>query len=56
MNVSKRLPIAEELVDNSTCASSYIINKYKIKAICILLSRPVLCEQKDFDYTVSLFS
>ena len=28
----------------------------KLEAICILLRKPVLCKQKDFDYTVSLFS
>ena len=28
----------------------------KLEAICILLRKPVLCKQKYFDYTVSLFS
>ena len=69
LNSFKRSSIAEHLVNNSTCANSYNLNKFKIiktcsnvfdliklKAICILLRKPVLCKQKDFDYTVSLFS
>ena len=53
----------------SKCANSYSMNKFKIiktsnnvfdliklEVICILLRKPVLCQQKDFDYTVSLFS
>ena len=54
------------MVYNSTCANSYNLNKFKfvkicsnvfdlikLEAICILLRKPVLCKQKDFDYTVS---
>ena len=57
------------LINNPTCANSYNMNKFKIiktcnnvfnliklEAICILFTKPVLCKQKDFDYTVSLFS
>ena len=51
------------------CANNYDMTRFKIiktcnnvfdliilDAICILLRKPVLCKQKDFDYTVSLFS
>ena len=50
------------------CANNYNMNRFKaiktcnnvfnlikLGAICILLKKPVLCKQKDFDYTVSLF-
>ena len=33
-----------------------VFDLIKLEAICILLKKPVLCKQKDFDYTVSLFS
>ena len=33
-----------------------VFDLIKLEAICILLRKPVLCKQKDFDYTVSLFS
>ena len=69
LNASKRSFIAEHLIDNTTCTNSYIMNRFKIiktcnnvfdliklEDICILLRKPVLCKQKDFDYTVSLFS
>ena len=69
LNASKRSSIAEHLVNNPTCANNYNIKRFKIiktcsnifdliklEAICILLRKPVLCKQKDFDYTVSLFS
>ena len=69
INASKRSSIAEHLVNNSLCADNYNVNRFKIikncsnvfdliklEAICILLRKPVLCKQKDFDYTVSLFS
>ena len=59
LNVSKRSSIAEHLVNNSTCANSYNLNRFKIvktcsnvfdliklEAICILLRKPVLCKQK----------
>ena len=52
-----------------SCANNYNIDRFKIikicsnvfdliklEAICILLRKPVLCKQKDFDYTVCLFS
>ena len=58
--------IAEHLVNNPDCASSYnlkwfkiIINYYsifdsiKLEAICILLRKPKFCKHKYFDYTVS---
>ena len=35
---------------------SNIFDLIKLEAICILLKKPVLCKQKDFDYTVFLFS
>ena len=57
------------IVNNLTCGNIYIINRFKIiktcnnvfaliklEATCILLKKPILCKQKDFDYTVSLFS
>ena len=69
INASKRSSIAEHLVNNPACANNYNVNMFKIikncssvfdliklEAICILLRKPVLCKQKDFDYTVSLFS
>ena len=69
LNVSKRSSTADHLVNNSTCVNSYNLNRFKIiktcsnvfdltklEAICILLRKPFLCQQKDFDYTVSLFS
>ena len=69
VNASKRSAIAEHLVNNSNFAKNYNLNRLriikncfsisyliKIKAICILIRNPKLCKQKDFDYTVSLFS
>ena len=69
LNASKRSSIAEHLVNNTTCANSYNTNRLKsikkcsnvfdlikLEAICILLRKPVLCKQKDFNYTISLFS
>ena len=35
---------------------SNVFDLIKLEAICNLLRKPVLCKQKDFDYTVSLFS
>ena len=68
LNASKRYSIAEHLFDNSICANTYNIDRFKIiktctnifvliklEAICILLRKPVLCKQKDFDYTVYSF-
>ena len=69
VNASKRSAIAEHLINNSNCASNYNLDRFKIikncfcisdliklEAICILIRKPKLCKQKDFDYTVSLFS
>ena len=68
INVSKRSSIVEHLVNNSACANNYNVNVFKIikncssvfdliklEAICILLRKPVLCKQKYFYYTMSLF-
>ena len=61
LNVSKRSPIAEHLVNNSTCANTYNLNKFKIiktcsnvfdliklEAICNLLRKPVFFLAKRF--------
>ena len=69
LNASKRSSITELLVNNSTCANSYNINRFKIiktcsnvfdlvklEVICTFIMKPVLCKQKFFNYTVSLFS
>ena len=69
VNASKRSANAENLIINSNCASNYNLNRFKIikncfiisnliklEAVCILIRKPKLCKQKDFDYTVSLFS
>ena len=69
VNASKTSAIAEHLVNNSNCASNYNLNIFKIikicfcisyliklETMCILIRKPKLCIQKDFDYTVSLFS
>ena len=37
-----------------TCSN--VFDLIKLEAVCILLRKPVSCKQKDFDYTVSLFS
>ena len=63
LNASKRSSIVENLVNNSTCANSYNINRFKmikncinvfklikIEAICILLRKPLLCRQKYFGF------
>ena len=70
LNASKRLTIAKHLVNNSTCANIYNLNGFKtkktcsnvfdltkLKAIYILLRKPVLCKPyvKHFDYNFSLF-
>ena len=68
-NASKRSAIAKHLINNGNCASNYNLNRFKVikncfcitdliklEAICILIRKPKLCKQKDFDYTVSLFS
>ena len=64
LNASKRSSIIENLVNNSTCKSSYNLTKFKIIEICsslfdltcILLRKPVLQKQNIFDYSVSLLS
>ena len=66
LNVAKRSSIAQHLIYNPTCANDYDMNRFKIikncnnvfdliklEVICILLRKPVLYKQKDFDYTVS---
>ena len=35
------------------CTNTF--HKTKLEAICIFLRKPVLCKQKDFDNSVSLF-
>ena len=68
LNASKRSSIAEHLVINPTCENSYNINRFKIIKTCSnifdlikfevigsFLRKPVLCQQKDFEYSVSLF-
>ena len=69
VNTSKRSFIREHLVNNSTCANSYNLNRIKniktcsnvfdlikLEAISILLRKPVWCKQKYFVYTVFIFS
>ena len=34
LNASKRLSIAEHLVNNTTCANSYVINRFKTIKTC----------------------
>ena len=51
INASKRSSIEEHLVNNSTCADSYNINRFKIIKTC----SNVFDLQKDFGYTVSLY-
>ena len=66
---SKRLSIADHLANDLTCANGYNLSRFeifkncskifdliKLEAICILLRKRVLCKQKHFDYTFSLFS
>ena len=69
VNASKRSAIAEQLLNKNNCSSNYNLNTFKIikncfcisdfiklEAICILIRKPKLCKQNDFDYTVFLFS
>ena len=55
INASKRLSIAEHLVNNSTFANSYNMNSFKIIKTCSnvfdlikleAIRKPVLCKQK----------
>ena len=61
--------ISEHLIKNPVCGISYNETKFKIlrcctnvfdmvkiEAIHIDLNKPKLCKQKDFDYSLSLFS
>ena len=38
LNASNRLSLAENLVNNSTCASSYNLNKFKIIKVLVMFS------------------
>ena len=64
-----RSAIAEHLIKNPICGKSFndlrfkilrsstnIFDLIKIEAIYIHLNKPKLCKQKEFDYSVSLFS
>ena len=68
-NAIKRSSISEHLVKNPKCGNSYsetrfkilrsctnIFDLIKIEAIYIYLNKLKLCEQKEFDYSLSLFS
>ena len=68
-NAIKRSSISEHLVKNPACGNSYsemrfkilrsctnIFDLVKIEAIYIHLHKPKLCKQKEFDYSLSLFS
>ena len=68
-NAIKRSSISDYLVKNPVCGSSYnemrfkilrsctnIFELIKIEAIYIHLNKPKLCKQKEFDYSLSLFS
>ena len=64
-----RSSIAEHLIKNPICEKSFndlrfkilrsstnMFDLIKIEAIYIHLNKPKLCKQKEFDYSVSLFS
>ena len=66
---TKRSSVAKHLLNNRECAKKYDLSKFKIfhqrnnvtdlikmEAISIHLEKSVLCNQKEFDYKVSLFS
>ena len=68
-NAVKRSAIAEHLIKNHKCAENFNFDRFKIvkscvnisvlikfEAICILVRKPKLCRQQEFDYVVSLFS
>ena len=68
-NAIKRSSISEHLVKNSVCGNNYREMRFKIlrsctynfdlikvEAIYIHLNKPKLCKQKEFDYSLSLFS
>ena len=67
-NSVKRSGIAEHLVNNDKCAENFNFDRFeivkncaniseliKLEAICIMLRKPKLCRQQEFDYVVSLF-
>ena len=69
MNALKRSSIAEHLVNDNTCAEHFYLDWFKItktcgntfdliklEAICILIRKPKLFRQKEFDNIVSLFN
>ena len=69
LNAMNRSSIAEHLIKNPICGKSFndlrfkilrsstnIFDLIKIEAIYIHLNKPKLCKQKEFDYSVSLFS
>jgi len=64
-----RSSIAEHLIKSPICGKSFnglrfkilrsstnIFDLIKIEAIYIHINKPKLCKQKEFDYSVSLFS
>ena len=68
-NAIKRSSISEHLVKHPVCGKSYNEMRFKIlrsctnnfdlvkiEAIYIHLNKPKLCKQKEFDYSLSLFS
>ena len=68
-NAVKKSAIAEHLVNNQSFSESFDLKRFKIiksyckvfdfvkmEAICILNRKPTLCRQKEFDYSVALFT
>ena len=68
-NAAKRSSVAEHLINNRDCSGKYDISRFKIihhcnsvfdlvkfEAISVFLKKPELCEQKEFDNKVFLFS
>ena len=69
LNAINRSSIAEHLIKNPICGKNFNDSSFKIlrsstnnfdlikiEAIYIHLNKPKLCKQKEFDYSVSLFS
>ena len=69
LNAINTSSISEYLIKNLICGKSYYETKFKllrrcnnvfdiikIEAIYIHLNKPKLCKQKNFDYSLSLFS
>ena len=69
LNAMNRSSIAEHLIKNPICGKNFNDSSFKIlrsntnnfdlikiEAIYIHLNKPKLCKQKEFDYSVSLFS